>query len=114
MEAVSKGRFVSGHDFSRAVSATKSARPLGPEGSSSGVRIKSKSFSAACLAPVGISIWQNVLDQSSLMGNIKSQELANRCVAGNGRDQISAIICKVLKNKKGEGLRWGWQRSAER
>jgi hypothetical protein len=48
---------------------------------------------------VGISIWQNVLDQSFLKGNIKSQGFADRYVAGNGRDQISAIICKVLKNK---------------
>jgi hypothetical protein len=32
VDAVSKGRFVSGHDFSRAVNAAKSTRPLGPVG----------------------------------------------------------------------------------
>jgi segregation and condensation protein A len=47
VERVSKGRFVSGHDFSRAVSAAKSTGPLGPEECFSEVRVKSRSFSAA-------------------------------------------------------------------
>jgi oxygen-independent coproporphyrinogen-3 oxidase len=37
-----------GHDFSRAVTAAKSTRPLGPEGCLSEARIKSRPFSAAC------------------------------------------------------------------
>jgi c-di-GMP-binding flagellar brake protein YcgR len=53
VECVSKRRFVSGHDFSRAVNAAKSKGPLGPEGCFSEVRIKSEPFSAACTAQLG-------------------------------------------------------------
>jgi hypothetical protein len=42
--------FVSGHDFSRAVTAAKSARPLGSGGCFSGFRAKFRFFSAACKA----------------------------------------------------------------
>ena len=52
VECVSKGRFVSGHDFSRAVNATKSTRALAPEGNFPGVRIKSTPFSAVCTVPL--------------------------------------------------------------
>jgi hypothetical protein len=41
---------VSGHGFSRAVSAAKSTVPSGPEGSFLGVRVKSRPFFAACKA----------------------------------------------------------------
>ena len=50
VQAVSKGRIVSGHDFSRAVNAAKSTRPLGPGGCFSRVRVKFRRFSAACKA----------------------------------------------------------------
>jgi hypothetical protein len=39
-----------GHDFSRAVNVARLTGPLGPEESFSGVRIKFRSFSVACLA----------------------------------------------------------------
>src|ERR1039458_1219827 len=47
VEAVSKGRFVSGHDFSRAVNATKQERALAPEGCISPLLPENRSFSAA-------------------------------------------------------------------
>jgi len=50
VECVSKRRFVSGHDFSRAVSATESTRALALEGCFSEVRIKSSPFPAASTA----------------------------------------------------------------
>jgi hypothetical protein len=43
---------VSGHDFSRAEDSLESTRALAPEGRYSGVRIKSRPFSAACKAPL--------------------------------------------------------------
>jgi hypothetical protein len=53
VERVSKGCFVSGHDFSRAVCGLKSMRALAPERRLLGVLIEHKPFSAACLAPEG-------------------------------------------------------------
>ena len=51
VDRAKKGRFVSGHDFSRAVNTAKSTRPLGPEGCFSRVRVKPTRFSAACYSP---------------------------------------------------------------
>jgi threonylcarbamoyladenosine tRNA methylthiotransferase MtaB len=53
VEADPNGRIVSGHDFSRAVNAAKSTRPLGPEGRISPILPASRSFSAAYLAAEG-------------------------------------------------------------
>jgi hypothetical protein len=51
VDRVSMGRFVSGHDFSRAVNATKQRRALAPEGCLPLTSPENRSFSAACLAP---------------------------------------------------------------
>jgi len=49
VDRVSMGRFVSGHDFSRAVNATKQRRALAPEGCLPLTSPENRSFSAACL-----------------------------------------------------------------
>jgi hypothetical protein len=47
VEAASKGRFVSGHDFGRAANAAKSRWALAPEGCISPLLPENRSFSAA-------------------------------------------------------------------
>jgi hypothetical protein len=50
LQAAEKLDVVKGHEFTRAANRTKSARPLGPEGSFSGDSPSDPHFSAACLA----------------------------------------------------------------
>jgi nucleoside phosphorylase len=81
VECVSKRRFVSGHDFSRAVSAAKSRGPLGPEGCFSGVRIKSRPFSAACeAAPFQSECW--LATSPKVADSAEKQRLASTYQAG--------------------------------
>jgi hypothetical protein len=50
LQAAEKLVVLKGHEFTRAVSGTKSTRPLGPEGCFSHIRPQILPFSAACLA----------------------------------------------------------------
>jgi len=112
VEAVSKGRIVSGHDFSRAVKAAKSTLALAPEGCISSSLPEPRSISEACIVHSGrAEALRAVFDCVTLRAVDKMElavQAASKLVRPGGWLALMTTVADLPALQKAAGAELKW------